>query len=180
MEPDPYQGMITMKGKFILITLGVLVLDHLTKARISTSMNLFDAIEIIPGYLRISYVRNTGVAFGLFDGHPSPWKPYLLAAMAVVAVVVIVVYSWHMPPARVLLQSALAVTAGGILGNFLDRIMHGSVVDFIEFHIRDSFQWPTFNVADSAITIGIAMLLIDALKHSDHDVSSEEADPMQQ
>lgn len=180
METDPYQGTIMMKGKFFLITLGVLVLDHLTKVRISTSMNLFDALEIIPGYLRISYVRNTGVAFGLFDGHPSPWKPYLLAAMAVVAVVVIVVYSLHMPSERVLLQSALAVTAGGILGNFLDRILHGSVVDFIEFHIRDSFQWPTFNVADSAITIGIAMLLIDALRHSDHDVSAEEADPMQQ
>ncbi len=169
-----------MKGKFFLITLGVLILDYLTKVRISTSMSLFDAIEIIPGYLRISYVRNSGVAFGLFDGHPSPWKPYLLAAMAVVAVVVIVVYSWHIPSARVLLQSALAATAGGILGNFIDRIMHGSVVDFIEFHIRDSFHWPTFNVADSAITIGIAMLLIDALQHSDHDVSPEEADSVQQ
>ena len=169
-----------MKGKFILITLGVLILDHLTKVRISSSMSIFDAIEIIPGYLRISYVRNSGVAFGLFDGHPSPWKPYLLAAMAVVAVVVIVVYSWHMPSARVLLQSALAVTAGGILGNFIDRVMHGSVVDFIEFHIRDSFHWPTFNVADSAITIGIALLLIDALKHPDPDVSPEDADSVQQ
>ena len=168
-----------MKGKFFLITLGVLVLDHLTKVRVSTTMNLFDAIEIIPGYLRISYVRNTGVAFGLFDGHPSPWKPYLLAAMAVIAVGVIVVYSWHMPSGRVLLQSALAVTAGGILGNFIDRIMYGSVVDFIEFHIHDSFSWPTFNVADSAITIGIAMLLIDTLRHPDRDVSHEEADSLQ-
>ncbi len=165
-----------MKGKFILITLGVLILDHLTKFRISSSMSLFDVIEIIPGYLRISYVRNSGVAFGLFDGHTSSWKPYVLAAMAVVAVVVIVIYSWHMPSRRVLLQTALAVTAGGILGNFTDRIMHGSVVDFIEFHIRDSFHWPTFNVADSAITIGIAMLLIDALRHSDQDISPEEAD----
>jgi signal peptidase II len=172
--------MIAMKGKYFLITLGVLILDHLTKARISTSMSLYDAIEIIPGYLRISYVRNSGVAFGLFDGHPSPWKPYLLSAMAVVAVVVIAVYSRRMPPTRVLLQSALAVTAGGIIGNFLDRIMHGSVVDFIELHIRDSFHWPTFNVADSAITIGIAMLLIDALKHSDHDINAEETDSVQE
>lgn len=169
-----------MRGKFTLITLGVLILDHVTKFRISSSMSLFDVIEIIPGYLRISYVRNSGVAFGLFDGHPSSWKPYLLAAMAVVAVVVIVIYSWHMPSGRVLLQSALAVTAGGILGNFADRLLHGSVVDFIEFHIRDSFHWPTFNVADSAITIGIAMLLIDALKHSDQDVNPEKPDAVPQ
>jgi len=169
-----------MKGRFFLIMLSVLIFDHFTKYRISTTMALFDAIEIIPGYLRISYVRNSGVAFGLFDGHPSPWKAYILAAMAVVAVVVILVYSRRMPMERNLLQTALAVTTGGILGNFFDRIMHGSVIDFIEFHIRDSFHWPTFNVADSAITIGIAMLLIDTLKHTDHDVSQEKADPLQQ
>lgn len=169
-----------MKGKFILVTLIVFVLDHLTKYRVSTAMKLFEVKEIIPGYLRISSVRNSGVAFGLFDGPQLPWKPYLLAAMAVVAVIVIVIYSLRMPPERMLLQMALAVTAGGILGNFVDRIMHGSVVDFIEFHIKDSFHWPTFNLADSAITIGIAMLLIDTLIHTDQDVSHEEADSLQQ
>ncbi len=169
-----------MRGRFLLITLAVLILDHLTKFIVSTKMDLFKAIEIIPGYLRLSYVRNSGVAFGLFDGHPSPWKPYLLAAMAVVAVVIIAVYSWRVPLNRVLLHSALAVTTGGILGNFIDRIVHGSVVDFIEFHIRDSFQWPTFNVADSAITIGIALLLVDALKHTDQEMDPEKADSVQQ
>ncbi len=163
-----------------MITLAVLLADHLTKFFVSTNMSLFHAIDLIPGYLRLSYVRNSGVAFGLFDGHPSPWKPYVLAAMAVIAVVIIAIYSWRMPLNRALLQSALAVTAGGILGNFIDRIVHGSVVDFIEFHIRDSFQWPTFNIADSAITIGIAMLLLDALKHTDQDLSPEKADSLQQ
>jgi signal peptidase II len=169
-----------MKGRFFLIALVVLLIDHLTKYRISTTMTLFDAIEIIPGYLRISYVRNSGVAFGLFDGHSSPWKPYFLATMAVVAVVVILIYSRRMPMERILLQTALAVTTGGILGNFFDRIVHGSVVDFIEFHMRDSFHWPTFNVADSAITIGIAMLLIDTLKNADRDVGRQKTDPLQQ
>jgi signal peptidase II len=168
-----------MKGRFLLITLAVLILDHLTKFFVSTNMNLFNAIEIIPGYLRLSYVRNSGVAFGLFDGHTSPWKPYVLAAMAVVAVVIIVIYGRRVPMNRALLQSALAVTAGGILGNFIDRIIHGSVVDFIEFHIRDSFHWPTFNIADSAITIGIALLLVDALKHADQDIGPEKADSVQ-
>lgn len=166
-----------MKGRFFLIALGILGVDILTKLRVSTTMGPADAIEIIPGYLRFSYVRNSGVAFGLFDGHPSPWKPYVLAALAVIAVVVIVYYSLRTPAERVLLQTALAVIAGGVLGNFIDRIVHGSVVDFIEFHIRDSFHWPTFNIADSAITIGIAMLLIDTLKNSDQDAARGETIP---
>jgi signal peptidase II len=80
-------------------------------------------------------------------------------------VVVILMYSARMPSNRVLLQLALAITLGGILGNFTDRILHGFVVDFIEFHIKEVFHWPTFNVADSAITIGIALLLVDTVKH---------------
>jgi signal peptidase II len=154
-----------MKTKYYVVTLAVLVLDHLTKWIVHTQMDLHQAIEIIPGFLRLSYVQNSGVAFGLFADIRSLWKPYILAAMAVVAVVVIVIYSSRMPSNRVLLQLALAVTMGGILGNFTDRIMRGFVVDFIEFHYREAFYWPTFNVADSAITIGIALLLIDTVKN---------------
>jgi len=158
-----------MKYKFCLLTLGVLVLDHVTKWLARTRLDPERAIEVIPGYLRISYVSNTGVAFGLFRDLDSPWKPYVLAAMAIVAVVVIFVYSSRMPSRRRLLQSALAVIMGGILGNFVDRILQGYVVDFIEFHIRDNFYWPTFNVADSAITVGIGLLLIDAVKNTEPD-----------
>jgi signal peptidase II len=158
-----------MKYKFCLLTLGVLVLDHVTKWLARTRLDPERAIEVIPGYLRISYVSNTGVAFGLFRDLDSPWKPYVLAAMAIVAVVVIFVYSSRMPSSRRLLQSALAVIVGGILGNFVDRILQGYVVDFIEFHIRDHFYWPTFNVADSAITVGIGLLLIDAVKNTEPD-----------
>jgi signal peptidase II len=121
----------------------------------------------------LTYVRNFGVAFGYFKDPGAAWKPYLLAGLAVVAVVVIIIYSSRVPLERVLLQAALAVTMGGILGNFTDRIMRGWVVDFIDLHIKDTFSWPTFNVADSAITIGIAMLLIDALKRRDPDVCHE-------
>ncbi len=127
------------------------------------------SFDVIPHYLRIVRVHNTGVAFGLFAEFQSAWKPYLLALMAVIAVVVIVIYSARMPSDRVLLQLALAVTMGGILGNFIDRIAHGFVIDFVEFHIWDKFYWPTFNVADSAITIGIALLLIDTVKNPEED-----------
>jgi signal peptidase II len=73
-----------------------------------------------------------------------------------------------MPTDRVLLQLALAITLGGILGNFVDRVAHGFVIDFIELHIKDAFHWPTFNLADSAITIGIVLLLIDTVKNPEH------------
>ena len=153
-----------MRNKFYILTAVILVLDYLTKWLVRTSMIHERAIELIPGYLRLAYVGNTGVAFGLFQGL-QPWKPYALAALAVVAVTVILVYSARTPASRRLLQCALALTMGGILGNFIDRLARGYVVDFIEFHIRDAFYWPTFNVADSAISIGIALLLIDIIKN---------------
>jgi signal peptidase II len=154
-----------MRNRYYLLALSVFILDHFTKWLVRSRMELHEAIELIPGYARISYVRNSGVAFGLFADIQSVWKPYILASMAVIAVVVILMYSARMPSNRVLLQLALAITLGGILGNFTDRILHGFVVDFIEFHIKEVFHWPTFNVADSAITIGIALLLVDTVKH---------------
>jgi signal peptidase II len=158
----------------------VTALDLLTKYLVSARMALDESIHIVRGFLRLYYVQNPGVAFGLFGGTQSAWKPYFLAGLAVVAVGVILVYSRHMPAERKLLQTALAVTLGGILGNFADRLTHGSVVDFIDVHIRDAFRWPTFNLADSAITIGIAMLVIDALRHPDRGISREQTDPVPQ
>lgn len=154
-----------MPRRYYWITAAVLALDLLTKWIVQTRMQLFEVIEIVEGYLRLTHVRNPGVAFGIFADLQSPWKPYVFAAMAVLAVVVIFLYSRRISPARRLLHVALAVTMGGILGNFLDRLRHGSVVDFVEFHIHDSFYWPTFNVADSAISVGICLLLIDTLFH---------------
>ncbi len=156
-----------MRGRYLILALLVLGLDHATKWLIQSRFSLFEAVEVIPGYLRIARVHNTGVAFGMFADFRSPWKPYLLALMALIAVIVIVVYGAKMPSNRTLLRTALAVTLGGILGNFIDRIVHGFVVDFIEFHVRESFYWPTFNVADTAISTGIALLLLDTIKNPD-------------
>jgi signal peptidase II len=154
-----------MRSKYYLVVLLVLAIDHITKLIVLGSLGNGRVVEIIPGYLRFSYVSNSGVAFGLFDGLQSFWKPYILAGMAVVALAVIIVYSARMPRDRILLQLALAITMGGILGNFIDRIIRGYVIDFIEFHIHESFYWPNFNAADSAITIGIVLLLLDTVMH---------------
>ena len=158
-----------MRYKYFLITALIFIIDHATKYAVRWRFDLGDGLEIIPGFLRLARVHNSGVAFGLFAKVESPYKPYILALMAVVAVVVIIAYGARMPSQRRLLQLALAVTLGGILGNFTDRLMHGFVVDFVELHLYEAYSWPTFNVADSAITIGIALLLIDTVKNPEPD-----------
>jgi signal peptidase II len=154
-----------MRNRYHLAALLVVIVDHATKWIVHAKLDPRAPIDIIPGYLSLSCVHNSGVAFGFFDSVESVWKPYILAAMAILAILVIFIYSVRMPQDRKLLQIALAITMGGILGNFLDRVIRGYVVDFIEFHIHEVFYWPTFNVADSAITIGIALLLIDTIKN---------------
>lgn len=156
-----------MKIRFYLVALAVWVLDHVAKSAARALLSAGGSVEVIPGMLALSYVENTGVAFGLFADVRSPWKPYVLAAMALAAIAVIVLYSLRLPRARALLQAALAITLGGILGNLTDRVAYGYVVDFIDLHAGARLHWPTFNVADSAITIGIALLLFDTLRHPD-------------
>jgi signal peptidase II len=159
-----------MKIKYYLITALILVADHIAKWIAWTKLQAIDdfqskTLEIIPGYLRLSYMENRGVAWGILDKVEFVGKPYLLGGLAIVAVVVIVIYSMHVSQNRKLLHLALAITIGGILGNFFDRVIRGYVIDFIQFHIKEVFDWPTFNIADSAITIGIILLLIDTIRN---------------
>ena len=165
-----------MRYKFYWLTLGIFALDHATKGLVRDRMSLYEAIELVPGYLRLSHIRNTGVAFGLLSDFQASWKPYFLAGMAVLAVAVIMVYGARVPAGRKLLHTALAVTLGGILGNFVDRLVFGYVTDFIEFHIRESFHWPTFNIADTAISVGIGLLLLDSIKNPDPSSAAAETE----
>jgi signal peptidase II len=168
----------TMRNRYYLVALLILVADQLSKWL--ANLRLQDgSIELIPGFLRFSLVYNSGVAFGFFSGHEAAWKPYVLAGMAVAALVVLHLYARRMSPDRRLLHWALAITMGGILGNLVDRIFRGYVVDFIEFHINDAFYWPNFNVADSAITIGIALLLIDTVRNPMQEAAESTANGRQ-
>jgi signal peptidase II len=170
-------GLMFMKNRYYFVALLILLLDFLTKWVVRVKVDPTRPVEIMPGFLQLVYWENSGVAFGLFNASASAWKPYILAAMAIVAVVVLVVYSAHMPLERKLLHVSLAVIIGGILGNFVDRVVRGSVIDFIDFHLYDTYHFPSFNAADSAITIGIALLLIDTMKNpaiTEDSVKSEQ------
>jgi signal peptidase II len=158
--PSKLQGRLP----YILMVFAVLVLDRWTKALVQARFDLNDSITVIDGFFNITYVRNTGVAFGIFDPISLPAKSLLLSAFTALAAVVVTVYSVRSPAHNRLLQVALALILGGALGNLYDRLAYSYVVDFLEFYVG-SHHWPSFNVADSAISIGVALLAIEIIRN---------------
>ena len=135
----------------------VLIFDHLTKWFIRDVV-LDGAWHIkIFNFFNLVEVWNRGVSFGLFASD-SPWTPILLSALAIGISVVLLI--WLRKAQTLLLSIGLGIVIGGAIGNVIDRILWGSVFDFLDFHIA-GYHWPAFNVADSAITIGVGLILID-------------------
>jgi signal peptidase II len=149
---------------YILLVAATLAFDRWTKALIQKRFGLNESIPVIDGFFNITYVRNTGVAFGIFDPLSLPAKSVLLSVFTAFAAVVVILYSVRSSVRNRLLQIALALILGGALGNLYDRIAYGYVVDFLEFYAR-SYHWPSFNVADSAISIGVALLALEILRN---------------
>lgn len=148
---------------YIFLVLFILLLDRWTKWLIDTRLLLNQTIPVIDGFFNITYVRNTGVAFGILDSVQSSMKSTILAILTVGAIIGVIVYSWRTPLSQKLLQAALSLILAGALGNLYDRIRYGYVIDFIEVYFRD-YRWPSFNVADSAITTGVAFLAIEMFR----------------
>jgi signal peptidase II len=153
---------------FILVVVLILFLDRWTKWLIVTRMFLNQTIPVIDGVFNITYVRNTGVAFGILDPVRSSLKSWILVLLTICAVTAVIVYSYKTPVSRKLLQVALSLILAGALGNLYDRVNYGFVVDFIEVYFRN-YRWPSFNVADSAITTGVALLALDLFRKDPDD-----------
>lgn len=139
--------------------IGVFLVDFLTKWWVQQTYWLHYHYPVIPGFFTVQYVRNEGIAFGLFHSVDSHWKPVILSAIAVLAVAVVLYYLYTTPRSERMTFVALGLLLGGISGNFVDRLLNGFVVDFLTLHWRDVFAWPTFNVADAAITTGVGLIL---------------------
>ena len=152
----------SFKGRLILLSLAVVVADQWTKYLIERHLAPNRQIEVIPGFLDLIYVRNSGIAFGLFAAGSNPLGIVALTVLGLVALTMVLVYFWRTPDSNRWVLVALAFILGGAIGNLVDRALSGSVTDFIEVYLGP-FHWPTFNAADSAITIGIVMIAIDAL-----------------
>jgi signal peptidase II len=141
-----------------LVSLLVIVLDRLTKLAVLKWMPIHTSISVIPGFLDISHVQNTGVAFGIFSSNPSNLKQVLLSGASLIAVAVLF-YLYHQTNQTYrFMMVGFALLLGGAIGNLIDRVFMGKVVDFIDVYVG-AMHWPAFNVADSAISVGIAILL---------------------
>ena len=147
---------------YFVIPIVVFILDRMTKAMIENRFLLYESRPIIPGFFDLTHTRNTGVAFGLFANSSSPWAPYILTLISTSALIAILIYSLRHPVENWKLQLGLMLVLGGAAGNLFDRINYGYVIDFLDV-FYGNYHWPTFNVADSSITIGIGLLLLEVL-----------------
>jgi signal peptidase II len=144
-----------------LIAAVVVLLDRLTKGMIKTHIGVYDTITVIPGLFNIVHTENPGIAFGLLSNATGPWRNILLIGFSAVVLVAIAVMLLRPSNRRdSVLRTALAFILGGAFGNLYDRIVNGTVTDFVEVHAAQHY-FPAFNVADSAITVGACLLLLD-------------------
>jgi len=148
---------------YLTLALVIVLFDRWTKFMIESNFGLNETVPVIDGLFNITYVQNTGVAFGLLNSVSSPAKTALLSLFALGAAVIVILYSLRSPAQNRLLQAALGLILGGALGNLYDRVRYGYVVDFLELYFR-SYHWPAFNVADSAITIGVILLAVEMFR----------------
>ena len=147
----------TMKMWYLFITALVMSFDQFTKYWVSVKLREGDEIDIIRGFFKLSYTENPGIAFGMLNNGNVKW---LLVTVSVAAIMVVVYYMRRTPVSNSLLLWSLTLLAAGICGNLIDRVRLGRVIDFILLYYRD-YQWPVFNVADTAITIGAALMAIE-------------------
>jgi signal peptidase II len=136
----------------------LLVLDQVSKSWVAAKIGLYDTIRVIPGFFNLTHVRNKGAIFGVFNHLRGNTVALLLTVLSIVAFVLVLVYFFKTPPEQKLARFTLALVMAGALGNQIDRIFRGTVIDFLEFHIK-RFYWPTFNLADSCVSIGAVLLI---------------------
>ena len=140
----------------------VFALDRLTKSAISSSLPVGGSRGVIDGFFDLVHFRNTGMAFSLF-ADSEPWfREWVLPAAQIAIVVLVVLMFRSLGESAPMSRLALALVLGGAAGNLYDRMLHGYVTDFLDFYLA-SYHWPAFNVADSAITVGAGLLILDSV-----------------
>jgi signal peptidase II len=145
-----------------ILALIVIALDRWTKHLAATRIRLYAHIQVIPKFFQLTHTENTGAAFSLFADSTSHWKTGFLIGFSVVAMVIVAVLLWKQSRAFTMSGIALSLILGGAVGNLWDRVAHGRVVDFLLFYVKQ-YQWPVFNLADSAIVVGACLLVIEIL-----------------
>jgi len=160
---------LTVKSRLVYGWLAViLIVDQLTKWIIDRTMPLHYSIPVIDGFLSLTYIRNTGAAFGIFaDSHAAFRLPFLIV-VSLVAIGFILTMLRRLPQQEKGLITALSLILGGAIGNLIDRIVYGEVIDFLDFYMG-KYHWPAFNVADSCITMGVSITVYYLIKAKGED-----------
>ncbi len=140
--------------KILLVSAVVVVLDQITKALTRSNMDLYDSVPVITNFFHLTYVTNDGMAFGL----NFPGGIYVFSVISIILTIIIFMYLWKEKNNHILMRLSLALILAGAIGNLIDRLRFGEVVDFFDFMIGD-FHWYIFNVADSSVTIGMILFL---------------------
>ena len=140
--------------KILQVSAVVVVLDQITKALTRSYLDLYDSVPVITNFFHLTYVTNDGMAFGL----NFPGGSYVFLFISIILTIVIFMYLWKEPNNHMLMRLSLALILAGAVGNLIDRLLFGQVVDFFDFMIGD-YHWYIFNVADSAVTIGMILFL---------------------
>lgn len=140
--------------KILLVSAVVVVLDQITKALTRSNMDLYDSVPVITNFFHLTYVTNDGMAFGL----NFPGGIYVFSVISIILTIIIFMYLWKEQNNHILMRLSLALILAGAIGNLIDRLRFGEVVDFFDFMIGD-FHWYIFNVADSSVTIGMILFL---------------------
>ncbi|HKF06939.1 MAG TPA: signal peptidase II [Candidatus Sulfotelmatobacter sp.] len=152
----------SVRAVHFLLALLVVILDRWSKRLVATHIQMYTHIQIIPGFFRITHTENTGAAFSLFADSPSHFKTAALITFSVVAMIVVSILLWRQSRAFTLTGIAFSLILGGAVGNLWDRVASGRVVDFLLFYVRQ-YQWPVFNLADSAIVVGASLLVLEII-----------------
>jgi signal peptidase II len=147
---------------YAVLTMTVLVLDQATKAIVTTRMTLYTSVPVIPELFHITLVTNRGALFGLFHDLADPYRSALFTAVPALAIVLMLVFQYRTSAADTMTQAGLALILGGALGNLLDRLRLGYVIDFLDVFAGE-YHWPAFNIADSSICAGVGLLVLDLL-----------------
>jgi signal peptidase II len=140
----------------------IVAADQATKALVVRAIALHDTVTVVPGLLNLTYVQNTGAAFGFMNAFQFPFKAAVVAGLAVFALVAIAYYAHRFGSSTLIGRAAMALILGGAVGNLIDRATRGFVVDFVDAHWGGWHFW-AFNVADAAITVGAILLILDML-----------------
>ncbi|MFH2013154.1 MAG: signal peptidase II [Pseudomonadota bacterium] len=158
-----------MKKKYfitITIVLVIILLDQFSKLYIDRVMPLHSSITILKNFIHITYIRNSGIAFGIFASHAAGLKVIFFLITSIIAILIIFFLLRSLKNTQTSLMVSLSMIMGGAIGNLIDRVRLGEVIDFIDLHWY-SYHWPAFNVADSAITVGGFYLIVNTIFKKD-------------